>query len=276
MTCDAIERDEIAERYLLGRLSDDEQEQFEAHYFDCARCLDRLRTIEAARDVLAVETTLPKDLPLVVGARPASARSRRWWQAAAALAAAAVIVLSVRVLQQTAPSGPPPERSSATTPAGDIGGGEPLPQRPAQEEPQWARLGAFNPPEYSPLRLRSSATEAHREFRSAMALYTEKNYLDAASRLRRVVALPAAPVDARFYLAVCELQTGRLQEAAFAFERVIGFGESPYLEDAHFLLAKTRIRQRDIAAARSQLLRVAALDGDRLEEARLLMSQLPR
>ena len=262
MTCDDIERDEIAEGYLLGRLSDAEREEFEAHYFDCAPCLERLQAMEAAQAELARETASANNLP---------AERRSWWRAAAAVAAAAVIVLSVRMLQQTPPEDAPMGPAGQTTQQVEV---QPAPKGSAQAELPWAELGAIDPPAYSPLRLRSTATDAQREFRSAMVLYAEKNYADAAAQLRRVIASPGAPVDASFYLAVCELHTGRLEDAASAFERVIAFGESPYLEDAHFLLAKTRIRQRDAARARAQLLQVIALAGDRGEEARQLLSQL--
>ena len=267
MRCEDIERDEIAERYLLGGLSDAEQEEFEAHYFDCTRCLERLQAMEAAQAELARETASTKDLPV---------RTRQWWRAAAAVAAAAVIVLSVRVLQQTSPGDAPvgpagqPARPDVVQPPA------PAPQSSAQAELPWAQLGAIVPPAYSPLRLRSNVTDAQREFRSAMEPYAAKNYADAAAALRRAVALPGAPVDARLYHGVSELQAGQVQDAASAFERVIAFGESAYLEDAHFFLAKARIRQRDVAAARTHLLRVIALAGDRQEEARQLMSQLPQ
>ena len=267
MTCDEIERDEIAERYLLGRLGDEEQERFEAHYFDCKRCLERLQIMEAAQAELARAPESTKHVP---------ASSRRWWRTAAALAAAAVGVLAVRVLQQTPPGDAPTERTVQTRPPDDVRTAPPSSQSGAQAELLWSQLGAIEPPAYSPLRLRSNATDAQREFRSAMALYAAKNYAEAASGLRRAVALPGAPVDARFYLGVCELQTGRVQDAAAAFERVIAFGESPYLEDAHFFLAKARIRQRDATAARTELQRVIALEGDRRKEAVQLMSQLPR
>ena len=265
MTCDDIEREEYAERYLLRRLTDDEQERFEAHYFDCTRCLERLQAMEAAQTDLARETASTKELP---------AGTRSWWRAVAAVAAAAVIVLSVRVWQQTPPGGAPMAPAGQTTRPDVVQPAAPAPQSSAQAELPWDQLGAIDPPAYSPLRLRSSATNAQREFRSAMEPYAEKNYADAATRLRRVIALPGAPIDASFYLAACELHTGQLEDAASTFERVIAFGESPYLEDAHFLLAKTRIRQRDVARARAQLQQVIALAGDRREEARQLLSQL--
>ncbi len=43
----AIEGQQIAERYVLGRLAPDEAERFEEHYLSCPECLDRLETAEA-------------------------------------------------------------------------------------------------------------------------------------------------------------------------------------------------------------------------------------
>jgi hypothetical protein len=37
-------RNEAAERYLLGQLSDLEREEFEVHFFDCAKCAEELKT----------------------------------------------------------------------------------------------------------------------------------------------------------------------------------------------------------------------------------------
>jgi hypothetical protein len=42
-----IEEHQVADRYLQGKLADDELAQFEEHYLSCPECLDRLETIEA-------------------------------------------------------------------------------------------------------------------------------------------------------------------------------------------------------------------------------------
>jgi hypothetical protein len=47
-----IDEQNIADRYLLGNLSADEQIRFEDHLVDCERCLNRLEEIELLRGVL--------------------------------------------------------------------------------------------------------------------------------------------------------------------------------------------------------------------------------
>ncbi len=42
----------IADSYLLGRLSEEEEERFEAHFIDCEECLERLERIEDFRRAL--------------------------------------------------------------------------------------------------------------------------------------------------------------------------------------------------------------------------------
>jgi len=49
MPCDQIAAEGLAERYLLGQLSEQDQAAFERHYFDCERCFGELQTLEAMR-----------------------------------------------------------------------------------------------------------------------------------------------------------------------------------------------------------------------------------
>jgi anti-sigma factor RsiW len=44
MTHEQAVRTFAAERYLLGEMSELEQQDFEAHYFDCAECADDVRS----------------------------------------------------------------------------------------------------------------------------------------------------------------------------------------------------------------------------------------
>jgi Putative zinc-finger len=44
------EEHDLVESYLAGRLSESEREAFEAHYFDCETCLERLETAEGFRE----------------------------------------------------------------------------------------------------------------------------------------------------------------------------------------------------------------------------------
>jgi methionine-rich copper-binding protein CopC len=52
MTHDEIAAQNIAERYVMGKLSSDESARFEEHFVDCSDCLDRLETTERFRAAL--------------------------------------------------------------------------------------------------------------------------------------------------------------------------------------------------------------------------------
>lgn len=45
-----VEEHDLVETYLAGGLSEEDRDAFEAHYFDCATCLERLETAEGFRD----------------------------------------------------------------------------------------------------------------------------------------------------------------------------------------------------------------------------------
>ena len=111
-------------------------------------------------------------------------------------------------------------------------------------------------------------------FREAMVPYAAGDCASAIPALGRALAIDAALMPARFYLAVCELREGRTDAAVEKLQRIAAAGESPYLEDAHFFLAKARIRQNDLTAARAELARVVALRGDRRAEASRLLGEL--
>lgn len=251
MTCDEIERDEIAERYLSGRLGEEASAEFEAHYFDCSRCLEHVGRLESARHALAG------------GPAPAVPRWRqRLWPAAGALAAAAILVLAVRVIEEpSAPANVPATRDVE------------LPREPVA--PDLGRLGAIEPPRFTPPRLRSGAGEARRLFIDAMRSYERGDYAGAVRGLEVAVRADPAYPAAHFFLGVCFLQLDRRADAIGYLREAARLGESPYLEDAHFFLAKALIRDGDVAAARGELRTVLALDGDRRDEASRLLAELP-
>lgn len=65
-----VEEHDLAESYLAGRLSDGERDAFEAHYFDCATCLERLETAEDFREGMlrvAAEDTARAQVGLLAG-----------------------------------------------------------------------------------------------------------------------------------------------------------------------------------------------------------------
>lgn len=92
MTHADIETQEIIDRYLLGKLPGELQEQFEQHFLACAECLEKLESSRPAVGLIAASR---------VSARP------RWF-AAPAWGVAAMIALAVWVTAGRSPAPPAP------------------------------------------------------------------------------------------------------------------------------------------------------------------------
>jgi TolA-binding protein len=135
-------------------------------------------------------------------------------------------------------------------------------------------LARVEPPTYIPVVLRGPRDEAVERFEAAMARYVDGDHAGAIPGLRAAAALDPSSTRTAFFLAACQLLTDQLEPAAAGFERTIALGESPYLEEAHFYLAKTRLRQGRVPAAQEQLRQTAARRGRLEQEARRLLAQL--
>jgi TolA-binding protein len=258
VTCQDVERGNIAEEYLLGRLPEEAASEFEAHYFGCPACLARVELLEGARTQLEGSAA----------ERPAGNRFRR---VIPALAAAAVLVLTAGVIRQFSRV---PESAPVTAPAPNIE----LPAPPADDQaargPDLRAPGAIQPPRFDPPRLRESPTASRRTFLQAMEHYQRGEWQGALAGLETAAQQDPKAAPAHFFLGVCSLQLDRNADAVRHFANVVKLGESPYLEDAHFFLAKAHIRAGDLASAGRELQTVIALDGDRRAEAATLLSQL--
>ena len=68
--------------------------------------------------------------------------------------------------------------------------------------------------------------------------------------------------------------TGSNEEAISSLRATVALGDTPYLEDAKFYLAKAYLRRADIRSARSELLQVVELHGEREQDARALLARL--
>ena len=79
MTCELVNQRELDRRYLAGQLSEEEATAFEAHYFECDRCWELVKSGAGVRATLKAGCTL------------AAAPVRAWWRPLA-LAAALVLV----------------------------------------------------------------------------------------------------------------------------------------------------------------------------------------
>lgn len=80
-----IDEDQLAQRYLMGKLDAESRHRFEEHFVDCPVCLEALETLEGLRAGL-------KELSPGIPAAVTTARSRRPWPASGLLAAACVLM----------------------------------------------------------------------------------------------------------------------------------------------------------------------------------------
>jgi hypothetical protein len=89
MTCKLASENDLAERYLNGKLEESEQDRFETHILECTDCQRHIELLENLRTELADGN---------FAARPSAAVPRRWadwWRTASAVALATACCLLV-------------------------------------------------------------------------------------------------------------------------------------------------------------------------------------
>ena len=268
MPCDQIAAEGLAERYLLGQLSEEEQVAFERHYFDCERCFGELQTLEAMRAELRENA-----------ATSVRTARRVWWPAWLGAAAAVVLAAGIgfwlmRPGQETRP--PPPDRAAAPVAVSPPPVGE-APTPPVQTPAvSIAELARFEPPPYTPVVLRGPEDEARRMFLAAMEHYRRGEHLQAIDGLRAAAGKDRGAADAGFFLGVSLLLTGQQERGVAELQRTVALGDSPYLEEAYFYLAKGLLQKGDVSGARRALRAMIALGGDHQREAKQLLGQVER
>lgn len=243
MNCEQIESEGVIEQYLAGRLPNAARKAFERHYFGCDRCFEDLEAYRAAGVALKgmkVEQTR---------------RSKPRWAWPVAIAAAILLTFAGVLAFRHAPVAPP---KIAQAPYVDF-----------------ALLTNVEPPRYSPSTLRGLSDPAEAQFQSAMEPYRKGNYAAAAETLRHFVAGPSGGkrVEAEFFLGACYLLTDRVEEASGAFEKVLA-EESPFREEAHFLMGKTWLKKGNGPQARAEFEAAAAMNGETKAAAQKLLRQL--
>lgn len=259
MTCDRIQREEIIEKYLTGRLGAAEQEAFEEHYFACSQCFEELRHYRA------LQAGLRESGPEIRA--ETSTRSGAWGWAWPAAAAAAVLVVVVGIgiwrRQASVPVQPSPPVSTA----------QPAPSTPVASLEELARI---EPPRYVPVVLRGASDEATQRFRQAMTHYQQGDYRKALAGLQSAAQLDPGAVNINFYLAICQLLTGETENAIAGLQRTAALGDSPYLEEARFYLAKALLRKGEVDAAQQELRKTIELRGEWEARARELLQKVER
>jgi tetratricopeptide (TPR) repeat protein len=270
MQCDQVLRDEIADRYLLDALSEQDREAFEEHFFECARCFDELQALQSIRGGLrqaGSEITARTTRPFF--SRPS----------AAALAAAVVLAAGVAVWLRPTLWPVPPEATKGPSPPQVQSPGEQSlrqPEGPVVSGPSLEQLARVEAPRYKPPALRGAPDDATTRFQRGMEHYRQADYRRAAVDLRAAAELDPDAAHIRFFLGVTHLMLGQDTAAIDSLRATIALGDSAYLEEAHFYLAKAFLRQKDLAAAEAQLKTLIQLRGSGGDEARRLLSQVER
>lgn len=179
------------------------------------------------------------------------AHPRRWIWPAAIAAAAAFAIISLRFI----PHPPPPQA----------------------EPPQLVVM--VDPPPYSVPTLRSVPNAATRQFYTAMEPYQRHDYPAAIEALKKF--LDGSPqqerpfLDAEFFLGACYLLTDQPDQASATLDPVLA-ADSPYLEEAHFLMAEAWLKKGDTGHARTELEKVIAMGGELKARAQALLANLKR
>jgi len=250
MDCELVEREEIIEKYLTGRLARAEQEEFETHYFSCSKCLQRLQVSRLLQEKLWEQGE--KNLPPTEKRHSIWTGRRAWVVSAAALA---LIVAAAALWWQF--SGPGrPRAGTEGTPSSLI------------------MLARIEPPSYIPPALRGAEDEATERFRLGMKLYQDGRYGEAIPDLRAAAGLDPDRAGIRFFLGTCLLLTEKTNEGIEELGRTILLGDSAYLEEAHFYLAKAFLAKGDVGGAKKELNWVLERDGSFKEEAARILAQL--
>jgi hypothetical protein len=270
MDCGRVAREEILESYLAGRLTEQDREAFEEHYFECARCFDELRMLQTIRDVLPGATRESES---------------NWthgvtrWAPAVGLAAAVVLTVGMVLLMRLSSSSNPPEPTKSASPSEvQIPGApnRPQPEPATTPELSFEQLARVDPPRYEPVKLRGAPDEATQRFVRGMEHYRKADYAGAVEGLRAAAELDPDAPEIRFFLGVSHLMLRQDDAAIDRLRATIALGDSAYLEEAHWYLAKALLRRKDVGATETQLKTVIQLRGPKSGEARQLLTAVER
>ncbi|HLJ45073.1 MAG TPA: tetratricopeptide repeat protein [Bryobacteraceae bacterium] len=108
----------------------------------------------------------------------------------------------------------------------------------------------------------------------ALEAYNRRDYVTAIERFNSVLGTHPDSAEARFYLAICHLLTKDTGTGTAELQHVIAVGNTPYLDQAHFYLAKVLLGRGDVAGARRELRDAMAVHGDFEKRAEVLLSEL--
>jgi hypothetical protein len=135
-------------------------------------------------------------------------------------------------------------------------------------------LASIEAPSYSPPQSGAAVGEAATLFADAMRRYQNRDYASASVSLRQVSILEPENPEIRFFLGISYLLTNDTRAGVSELRVVQKLGASPYLERAHFYLAKALLRQKDPAAALRELAAIVEGGGNMTDAANRLKIQV--
>jgi len=263
MNCKEVEEQDIAEQYLLDRLTDPEREGFEKHYFECGTCFSQLQT------GLALQTELRRQPAMPARARGASLR--RTWVWAPAFATI-VVLFSAGIWWYSARNRQPSQQ--VTLPPSKVSPEVPVQAQPPLAAPSLEELARVEPPPYAGVVLRGAEDEAHETFRHAMQFYVKGDYTHAIPGVRAAVKASPQTPGFNFYLGACYLLAGQIDPAIVSFRQTVSLGDPVYSESAHFYLAKAYLQKKDVARAEDELQKTVQSHGSLESEAAEILRHL--
>lgn len=263
MNCHEVEDRDIAELYLLDRLTEPERDEFEKHYFECESCFSQLQA------GLMVQAEL-RCQPLARSQTGVTMLRRMWaWTPAVV---AAVLLFAVGIWWYSARRQSSRQISSSPTTANP----EAIVQSPPSPAatPSLEELARVEPPPYSAVVLRGAEDEAQETFSTAMQYYVKGDYAQAILGLRAAVKASPRTARSNFYLGACYLLTDQTDSAIEYFHKTVSLTDPSYSEPAHFYLAKAYLRKKETTAAEDQLRQTVQLHGSNEAEAGKILHRL--
>ena len=107
-----------------------------------------------------------------------------------------------------------------------------------------------------------------------MSFYQKGDYVRAIPNLQSAAAVDPQAAHIRFFLGVCLLLAKRTDAGIGKLKEVIALGDSAYLAEAHFYVAKGFLHKGDTSRAKAELKILAESGGSLKEEAVRLLKFL--
>lgn len=249
--------------YELNQLTETDRDRFEEHMICCSFCLGEAQSMQRLSTAMvanreAVLVALGEDGLTFdrIRRRLTMSRESLWgklgdflsgWSGRTVLVGATAMAILVGFLLRPLPS----------------------------DNPFRANLSFELPPYQNGLHLRGEPEdEATKLYASAMEFYARGNYVVAATGIQHSLELDASHADRWLYLGASQYALMDMKEAIKSLKQAERSGEGLTKTRAQWYLAQSYLFQGKVVRARILLESVAAQNGERAEEAKLLLARI--